>query len=229
VIRLLWIVALFCIDIRVKADAEVYAGRSQKTFGGAGAHVILEPGSLLENREGEAIHLVKGHFFVELKDAALVKTPFATMACAAQACQALIRRSENSVSVKALKGEFMVRRLGDKQHYSLMAGAQIAVSAVTDRGVSDMDFPQALPWDSTVKEWSKFFPGTMKEFKPALVQFREDWKQAVEKLSGLHQTYAARTIASHEQAVAAELARRAAEERENAKFRQLFREKTLGP
>lgn len=224
-IRILSLVMLFCLDIRVKAETEVYAGRSKKTFTSGGATVIMLPGALVENREGQSIHLVKGHFYVELKDSALVRTPFASVACAAGECQALIDRTDDGMIVKALKGEFMVRRLGDSQHYSLTAGARLAINAVNEHGVSDMDFPQALPWDSTVKEWAKFFPGTLKEFKSTLVEFRETWKQTVERMSSLHTNYAQRTLASYEAKVAAEAARRAAQEREDAKYRKMFREK----
>lgn len=226
-IRLFWVVALFCIDIRVKAEPEVYAGHGKKNWESKGIEVVMQPGSLIDNRDG--VHLVRGHFLIELKDFATVKTTFATLGCAADECQALVDRSGDKLVVKALKGEFMVRRLGDPQHYSLIAGAQVTVASVTDDGKAAMDFPEALPWDSTVKEWIKFFPGSIKEFKPTLVQFREDWKQAVEKLSDLHFKYAARTIASHDKQVAEELARKAAQEREDAKYRKLFREKTLGP
>ncbi len=228
-IRLFWLVALFCIDLRVKAEPEVYAAHSQKTWDGAGLHVIMQPGSLIEKREGDTVHLIKGQFLIELKDSATVKSVFATLGCAAGQCRALVERTAERLVVKALKGEFMVRRLGDPQHYALMAGAGVIVLPVTDEGVAEMDFPEALPWESTVKEWAKFFPGTIKEFKPTLVQFREDWKLAVEKLSELHAEHASRTIASHDKEVAEELARKAAQEREDAKYRKLFREKTLGP
>jgi hypothetical protein len=225
VIRVLALITLFCLDVRVKAESEVYAGDSKKTYQSAGATVIMQPGSLLETREGQSINLVKGRFFVELRDSALVRTPFASVACAAGECQALVFRTLDKMEIRALKGEFMVRRLGDEQHYSLIAGAQVAVKAVTEQGVSEMDFPQALPWDSTVKEWAKFFPGSIKEFKPTLVEFREVWKQTVERMSELHTDYANRTLASHERALASEAARRAAQEREDAKLRKLFREK----
>jgi len=224
-IRAVFFFLLFCLDIHVKADMAVASGSSKKTWSGGGMDVVMMPGSLIEQREGEMVNLVKGKFFIEFKHGVSVRTPFAAVLCQSETCMAIIHRAGMEMEVKALKGEFSVRRLGDRAHYNLIAGSRVGLAGVTDEGKADMDFPQSLPWDSTVKEWAKFFPGNMKEFRPVLAEFRADWKRAVEALSGLHTERASREIASHQAALAAAAARAAVQEREDAKLRELFRQK----
>lgn len=224
-IRLFWLILLFCVDIHVKADSAVASGSHKRTWELGPLTVIMQPRSLLEPREGQTIHLVKGRFFVSFHGGGTVSSPFANVMCATDECEGIFLRSDDGLDVKALKGEFTVRRLGDKAHYGVIAGAHVKIARVTEEGKSEMDFPESLPWDSTVKEWATFFPGTAKEFRPELSRFRVDWKKAVETLSALHIEHAGRVIASHEREVAAERARAAAQAAEDAKLRKLFREK----
>jgi hypothetical protein len=213
------------VDIRVKADTPVVAMAHKKSFSAKGLQVVLGPGSLLEQHDKNEFQLVKGEFLVELQSIAKLKTPFATVTCDGDPCLALIHRDSTQVQIKALRGEFRVRRLGEKTDYGLGAGLQLTVMEVADNGVAEMEFPQSLPWDSTVKEWAHYYSGTSKEFRETLIQFREDWQQAVERVSQIHEQYAGRVIASYEATLAEERSRKAAQEREDAKMRKLFREK----
>ena len=225
--RAFMLLFLFCVDVHVKADsgAQVISAAHKKSFATANVSVVMQAGSLLEQREDNLVHLVKGHFFVDLQPSGKVQTAFATMTCAVDSCQALVRRDSEKVEIKAVKGEFNVRRLGEKAAYGLRSGMQVTVMAVTDEGTAEMEFPQSLPWDSTVKEWSKFYSGNAKDFRTTLIQFREEWKAAVENVSQLHQIQAGRVIASYEQSLSEQRARQAVQEREDAKMRKLFREK----
>ncbi len=226
--RTLIILLLFIVDVHVKAEpgaARVISATHKKTFTSGDTAVVMQAGSLLEQREHNLVHLVNGHFFVDLKSSGKVQTAFATMTCAADSCQALVRRDSEKVEIKAVKGEFSIRRLGEKAAYGLRSGMQVTIMAVTDEGTADMEFPQSLPWESTVKEWSKFYSGNAKDFRATLIQFREEWKAAVETVSQLHQVHAGRVIASYEQSLSEERARQAVQEREDAKMRKLFREK----
>lgn len=224
-IRTLLFFLLFCADLHVKADLAVASGSSKKNWKGGGLDVVLQPGSLLEQREGELVNLVKGRFLIGFANGVSVRTPYAAVLCQAESCAAIILRDAEGMEIKALKGEFSVRRLGDTAHYNMIAGSRMSVRSVAEDGKAEMEFPQSLPWDSTVKEWAKFFPGDMKAFRPVLTAFRADWKHAVEVLSSLHTERAGREIASHEKALVAEAARQAAEERANARLRELFRQK----
>jgi hypothetical protein len=127
--------------------------------------------------------------------------------------------------VKSLEGKWLIERNGDATTYAVATGLEISLSEVGEDGQASMEFPQSLPWLPTVKQWGELYPGTLDELKPTLVKFREEWKEAVEKVSAMHETAARRSIASAENEQAKELAQKAAKEREDARLRALFREK----
>ena len=88
-----------------------------------------------------------------------------------------------------------------------------------------MEFPQSLPWLSTVKSWAKLYPGNAKQLREEVADFRPAWREAVEAVSHLHAETAERAIASYEAGQAQERARQKAREREDESLRSLFRAK----
>jgi hypothetical protein len=76
-----------------------------------------------------------------------------------------------------------------------------------------------------VLEWSRLYPGPVELFKSEVTRFRSEWKTAVESASKVFEQTAARAVASYEEGLAKERARRKAEEKEEAALRELFRKK----
>jgi hypothetical protein len=140
-------------------------------------------------------------------------------------CKALIDRKEKEISVKALEGEWSLRRLGDRQSYTLAAGFHLTVGEVETNGLAYMEFPQSLAWAPTILEWSKMYPKSIELFKSDATRFRSNWKEAVESVAAVHEKVAERVVASREEGLAQERARRKTVEKEEAALRELFRKK----
>ena len=236
--RSLLILTLFFLDVRVRADGKPKSdcwgketpcavqavGRKHELKAGEDLTLVLADGALAHQRDGATVQLVDGRFYVEVKKPILFKTPYASLTCISE-CKALIERKEKEISVKSLEGEWSLRRTGDAQVYSLAAGFQLTVGEVEANGFAHMEFPQSLAWAPTIFEWSKMYPRSAEVFKSDATRFRLAWKNAVESAAAVHQQVAARVVASHEEGLAQEWARRKAVEREEAALRELFRKK----
>lgn len=236
--RFVLIAALFFIDVRVRAEdshketecwgkqipCAVQATDHKREFKNGDFIFVLAAGSLAQQRDQKTIQLVDGDFYIEIDKPMLFNTPYASVTCAS-VCKALVSRQISGLTVKALEGDWTVQRLGEKRVYTLGAGLQISIGEVETSGMAQMDFPQSLPWASTVKEWSKLYVGSAELFKSDVTQFRRDWKTAVESAAKVHEEVAARAVASFGEGVAKEQARRKAVEKEDAALRELFRRK----
>lgn len=236
--RSMLILTLFFLDVRVRADnkserdcwgkeipcAVQAVGRKRELKAGEDLTLVLAGGALAHQRDGTTIQLVDGRFYVEVKRPIAFKTPYATLTCTSE-CKALINRKEKELSVKSLEGEWTLVRLGDAQVYFLSAGFHLTVGEVETNGLAQMEFPQSLAWAPTILEWSKMYPRSAEVFKSDAGRFRVAWKNAVENASVVHQQVAARAVASHEEGLARERARRKAVEKEEAALRELFRKK----
>lgn len=226
-VRILVLFTCFAADIQVKAANHVIRASVKRTFADGEFRLHMDTGSLMEQRDDKNYQLVEGRFLAELNEGVRLTTPFATMSCLSSRCEALISREKNKVEVSSLRGGLVIRRVGEKKDYVLPPATRVIVMPVTGDGAAEMEFPQSLPWDSTVKDWARLFPGTAAEFKETLIQFREDWRNAVDQISRIHVEYAQREIASHEKILAEQQARRAVQEREDGEMRKLFRLKNF--
>jgi hypothetical protein len=186
--------------------------------------LVMARGALLEQQTQNTIRLIKGEFYIETSQVVYFKTPYAKIWCEEE-CKGYFSRTVDQVNVKSLDGEWLIQRTGETTPYVLRVGRQVLIGEVQFDGKAFMEFPQSLPWSSTVNQWATLYPGSLDEFKHVLARFRTEWKGAVEELSDLHQTEAKRTIASHEKQVAEEQARKLAQEREDESLRAIFREK----
>ena len=236
--KLILLAALFCVDVHVRADGEptadcwgkkipcaVRADGQRRDLASEQLTLIMASGALIEQRHEKEIQLVHGDFYADTLVPIKFNTPFAAFECNGN-CKALITRDSDSATVKALIGDWKIKRLGDSQIYALRAGTQVTVSEVGFDGKAHMEFPQSLPWESTVMDWARLYPaGRKADFRPDVAKFRQLWQQGVESAAGLQQRAAARALASHEEGLAAERARRKAVENEEAALRRLFREK----
>lgn len=234
--RWLMMLALFFVDVRVRAESlnqdcwgkqipcAIHSQQQLRELLSGDLTVVMAKNSLLEHREEKLIHLVKGEFYATVNTATKLTTPFAKFVCQ-EKCKALLERRADEVTIKALEGEWVIQRAGDSKNYTLPSGFQVRISAVQSDGVAQMEFPQSLPWDSTVQQWARFFRSAKSAFKEELARFRQDWKLAVESASQLHANEASRVIASHETDLAKERARRLAIQKEESALRELFRKK----
>ncbi|HMN69817.1 MAG TPA: hypothetical protein PKC28_14835 [Bdellovibrionales bacterium] len=236
--RLAFFLVVFFLDVHVRASEAAHppeecwsqptcavdAGANFKSLENKTSKLRLAPRAIVERRDGDAVQVLAGTVLAEIGRGVSVRTPFAVLSCVDD-CVGIVSREESSVRLKALDGRWLVRRLGEKIDYALDAGLQMTISEVGDKGVAEMEFPQSLPWFSTVKEWAGLFAGTPGEFKEVLRSFRERWRAAVDVVSVIHAGEAGRTIASHQAGVEAEKARQRAREREDRRLRELFRRK----
>jgi hypothetical protein len=225
-IRSALLVMMFFADVRVRAEEVLFAPHGLRAVNTERVEMRLAPHTLLETRSEKWIHIVRGELYVRVQKPVTFGTAFASFSCDKD-CYAIFQRSQDEVTIKSLKGTWRVKRVGEKAvEYGVKAGLQVTLGEVRDDGVAMMEFPQSLPWLSTVKEWSYFYSGKPEEFKSEMRDFRKTWRRAVELVSELHVTAAGRTIASYEAELARERARRKAQAVEDAKLRQLFRQKT---
>lgn len=226
--QILLYILCFFLDVHVKAAAaECSAGGCVLNAKSARLElkspaVVMDKGSLAEFRQNQTLHLVRGIFYVHGEG--VFNTPFAKFSCEGE-CRALIERHPGHAVVQNLGGDWRVERLGDAQPYMVPAAMQVTVREVSSDGHAEMDFPQSLPWLATAKTWGRLFPGEAKEFKHELAAFREQWNEAVEAASDLHQRTASREVASAKKAADAALAARLAREKEDRELREAYRRK----
>lgn len=238
------ICALFFIDIKVHAGEHNHAAeaveavdcwgkilpcavqtsRHRRTLKAAGFEMTMSPHSIVEQRDAKTVQLVKGDYYLAVDGLVKFNTPYAEIRCSNE-CKGIFNRSEKNIEIKSLEGQWVIKRLGDKQEYALRAGLQVKVSEVEENGMAEMEFPQGLPFNATVKEWAKFYSGEYKEFKEEVTVFRQSWQEAVEQVSQAQLENATRSIASHQSEIDKQRAAKAAAEREDAELRKLFREK----
>lgn len=234
-LKALALVAVFCLDVHVKADEPngcwekprercAVKTDAKRVLTGDSIKMTVGASSLIERRDRNTIEVIDGRVYVETTKPYIFNTPYGKAWCADD-CKAIFERQLDSFNIKSLAGRWLVKRTGEPQEYAVPVASQTILGEVTDDGHADMEFPQSLPWKSTLKEWAKLYPGTAKQFKPVVEAFRREWKEAVEAISQLQQQAAARTIASYEKSQAEDQAKRQAQEREDAKLRELFREK----
>ena len=237
-IRRFVLICIFFLDVHVKADTKagklaecwgkkipcpVQAEQSKKIITAGEMRIALSPRSLLEQRDEKTIQLVRGQFYVEASEPVVFKSPFAKVWCDGS-CKGLFVRTSDKFEIKSLEGRWILQRNGEKSNYQIPEAQLVAVSEVAEDGLATMEFPQSLPWDSTVKQWASLYPGTLGELRTSLATFREIWKEAVEKASRVQMRAASLTIASFENEQAQERAKKAASEHEDQRLRALFRE-----
>lgn len=244
IVKVFVLLFVFCADIQVHAGGGAHSkptpnegSKSQPELGDAAllvekrtvlslgsSQLVVSRGGLLR-REGAMVQLIRGSFYFDGTADQVFKTPFVTIRCADGSCRMLIERARESVEIKNLSGNIILQRNGEAQNYFLPTATQVSIGAVTMRGFADMEFPQSLPWSETARKWADLFPGSVKEFKSELEEFRPIWREAVEAISHLHLERANREIASADRAAEDAAARAAQVEKENAKLRQMFRRK----
>jgi hypothetical protein len=235
--KVLTLACVFFIDVHVRAEtpnkecwgttvpcAVQAEGGKKRLLTANDLKISLAPLALLEQLDEKTLQLVRGEFYVETSKAVVFKTPFGRVWCDDD-CQGLFVRTDDSFNIKSLQGHWLVQRNGENTTYQVPTALQVTLGTVGEDGHALMEFPQSLPWLSTVKLWGDLYPGTFQELKPTLVKFRGTWKEAVEHVSELHQQAAARTIASYEEGLAHEKSAREAREHEDARLRALFHEK----
>ena len=238
--RFLFLLSLFFIDVHVRAESShankdsncwgksipcaIHAkGRSQ-SISAPGFSMTIDKNSLAEQRDHHTVQLVDGRFLISMKSPIRLGTPYAEFKCEGS-CSGIFLRTMTEVTVKALSGNWRVKRLGEAHEYRLDAGLQLTVSEVSEGGTALMEFPQSLAWLPTVKEWASLYVGEPRQFKKEVSDFRESWREAVESVSEVHAADAHRSIASHQKALDAVQARQKQIELEDQRLRDLFRKK----
>lgn len=227
----------FTLDVHVRAEESHHAAKAEahddscaapcvinatKKYVLKSPNVILAKGALAELRSSENLHLVRGNFLVQSPGS--FTTPFAKFSCEGE-CTAVVERQAGKVTLRNIKGDWQVDRMGDKQTYAVPPAMLVVVTEVDSSGQAGLDFPQALPWMPTVKLWGSLYVGDVHGFKEALEEFRPVWEEAVDAVSDLNSRTAIREIASADQALAKQQALKRAREKEDADLRKLFREK----
>lgn len=231
-IRYILLLPFFFIDVRVRAEEVncwgqelpcAVASETRTRLESPGLELVLGKGALIERRERDVVQLVKGDVLVKSEGGAVFNTPYARFRCAGP-CGALFERDTESITLKALKGDWIVTRIGETREYALTAGTQIAIGEVRE-GAAAMDFPQSLPWEPTVKKWAALYMGESSSFRKEVTEFRKVWREAVETATRVQEEVARRNIASHEQRLSEERRRQARREEADRELRELFRRK----
>lgn len=230
------IISFFFIDVRVRAETNSScwgksipcAVRSQghsAEYKAPGLVLVLSASAMVEQKDEKNIRLISGGFYLDVKNPIIFNTPYATFSCVSQ-CKALVERTQDSVTLKSLEGDWKIVRKGEAKEYFLSAGLQSQISEVDSTGMAHMEFPQAVVWSPTVKQWAAMYPNSFSSFKSDLERFRESWRSAVESSSSMNAEIVQRVVASHEAGLARERARQKAVEEDEKALRALFRKKT---
>lgn len=230
--RLLTLVLCFFMDVRVHAEecweqkwpCAIRSKSHRKNLEGKDLKMSLAPKAVIDARAQNHIQVVYGSIYAEVGSAKTFAAAFGSVTCE-QKCKVIFERTSGRLRIFSLAGTWSIKRLGDTASYRLPAGYQMLLSEVGTDGKAGLEFPQALPWDSTLKTWAELYPGPFEDFKKAVADFRVYWVQAIEEGSKLQAQEAGRAIASHEASLAAARARQKREEQEDESLRKLFREK----
>src|SRR6478609_3498964 len=125
------ICALFFIDVHVHAaehtkpeaaeecwgktlPCAIQASHHRRDVKAAGFTMTMAPDSIAEQRDAKTVQLVKGDFYLEVDGVVKFNTPYAEIRCSTE-CKGLFSRTQNEIEIKALEGQWIIKRLGDKQ------------------------------------------------------------------------------------------------------------------
>lgn len=223
----------FFMDVHVRADecwgksvpCAIAASTQRRILNvNEKGYFVLSPNAMIELREGSEIRLVRGSLYVEFSEPVTFLVPFGRVHCGSN-CYARLERKESSLQVQVVRGSWNLLRLGDSTNYLVPEGMQLVLGEVMGDGLADMEFPQALPWESFIKSWAKLYPHSSHEFVDTVRKFRPVWEKAVESAVQIQSKEAGRAMASHEAVMARAEARRRAEANEDESLRKMFREK----
>lgn len=137
--------------------------------------------------------------------------------------QVLVERLGSEVEITCLSGELSVRPRGAVEALQLPAGYRVHIGLVGRDGVAITELPLSAPLNETLRKWWQIFPGPKLEFLPLAKEFIKTVKANVTPMSDWQNDLVHRALASQAQAEELARQRRAAQERENLKMRQLFR------
>ncbi len=216
--------ALKCDFATAPCVVEGVGRRTDLTDNQLELEVSISAGSVIQIRKNRDWVLIVGEAYLSTKKSAIVASPFGKFECYG-ACAALASREPKSIKLSVLEGDWRITRLGEASEYQVSEGAEVQLSVVGTDGKAGLSFPQSSSWDAVVELWARLYRGDLPEFSKAVRAYRAAWAVATESISQLHLDYALRNIANQESEWQALQAKRRAQERENRRLRQIFRQK----
>lgn len=223
--RILCLILCFFLDVHVRADEALVTQNSIRKVSLKEGFIVLNARTLVEPK-GKTLNLVHGQLLVEAGRSTKFTTPFGEAFCdSEELCRALFERTSDKWVIQSLAGNWHFKRSGDNQVYQLHVATQIQLGEVTTDGQAQMELPQSLPWDATVKTWAHLFQGKPEQFKDQVIDFRVHWQAAVEGLSQAQSETTKKAVENHEKELKIQAAARLTETRERALLRRELAER----
>jgi hypothetical protein len=173
-------------------------------------------------REHGSFELIQGRFLIESFDHSKWKTLYGTIEM--QSGQALVFVGRKSLVVSPLSDQLQVRVVGDDP-VSIPVGYEGEFFGVNAQGKSLVAYPRVANPHKLIPSWARLYQGSENEFRVLIEGYRKVWREQLKTAILWHRGEVERQIASHNQKLEEAKRRRIRREKENARLRQMFRNK----
>jgi hypothetical protein len=228
-IRWLCFVAVFCMDVRVRANEpseRIWKGRERpQTLTWSGASFTLGKSSLMTVMGEQDLRLVEGRAWVGVPQDYRFSSPYGSFYCLGDRCEGLLDRNDREFRLRALSGDWAVEPRGEDSRFSVLEGQEVRLSSVRASGRAGLSFPMGLVTSELVADWASVFVGDASALRQRLGELQEHWREAMEQSAQDATTHAMRSLAEHQEQVRLAEQRRQSKAREDAALRELFRQR----
>lgn len=159
--------------------------------------ISMNENSVITREKPSVWSFVNGQLFVKTNVKISFKTPYGEIELAPQT-QALIEKSANSYTLQVLQGSGLLKGIGHKQSYKVLAGYENSMAQVTNSMKSEIGIPKLIVLENLIKDWSYHYAGRPDHFDNEVEKFKPVLENAKKQLSEINQAIVQRELASVE-------------------------------
>lgn len=239
-IRLFLFMFCFTIEVHVRAETEsllieipencrtTKGTCALKAVGGtqnitiSGIRIEMAKGASVIVSESQMSYLTGDVMLFAEKQIAL-KTKYAEVLIGPG--QLLLTTHNQNEKLYPIQGDIQIKPLGQAQWTQGLLGAQYVISAVSEKGYAEMDFPESAPFAMVATKWSQISSLSKSEFLKNVKNYKQSVGKASAYIAHQFQLISERQIASHKEYLKRKAEEKKKQEAENKILRDMFREK----
>jgi hypothetical protein len=192
------------------------------------ASISLGEGASLNRKSDSEFQLIRGTFKVYAKSDVKLLTLFGEMTLTEG--DVLVEVKDQVVNFTNLSADLKYSPRGESQNYNLPVGFSMYLSRITKTGVAEAGMPRPAEIEPLIKIWSRLYSRQQKsQFISDLKEFMVSWRAAIQFVGPWYLDTVQRSIASQEAEDARRARLKAEQDRENNKYREMFRKRILDP
>jgi hypothetical protein len=246
VARVMLFLAVFVIDVRVKADnlklqvltdiqeqpencwklegpCAVRTLKFQSArFSWLGGTVTLDEVTTLVRGTGNELRLINGTIWLRGADRTIVRSEFGTIEIPSHG-EGWLKKSPDQLSVADVDRTALIRPQGSSDILEVSSGLENWIGRVGADGKAQTGIPVAIVLKPFLRQWAKLYSGSLKQLEADASSFYVTWSDASRLAAQIHQDLFTRKCASIEsEETARDLNRRKVQAR-NHELIEMFR------